>query len=487
MTARRFSRCRGALARAGRRTPALALAMAAAASFAIALLTLVAAPSPVTAGQPASGTGAPSAALSPGPATPATSVMPPSHKSLGVASCASSLCHGAVEPWKASAVLQNEYITWSRKDKHARAYTVLLNERSREIMKKLGAAEPAHESKLCLDCHAHNPAPAQRGPQFQISDGVGCEGCHGPSERWIRSHVEPGATHARNLAHGLYPSGQDVPRAQLCLSCHLGTPQKFVTHKIMAAGHPRMSFELDTFTQIEPPHFRVDKDWQQRKGSWDGVRAWAVGQAVAAKELLALLQSPVGRDGLFPELALFDCHSCHHPMSDKRNTAARVGAGPGVVRLNDASLLMLHQIARQVAPELAPAFAGHVRQLHAQVASGNQAIAQAHTVESLIAGLIPKIAAHRFSGQALHSVLIGLIDDGLAGQYGDYQGAEQAVMAMQSVTDLMVRQSLLKPQAVKPALRQLLALVAQDEKYDLPAFRKSLAGFKTLIQTEAKQ
>ena len=186
-------------------------------------------------------------------------------KSLGVGSCASSLCHGAIETWRTSNVFQNEYVTWQRSDKHARAYTVLLNDKSKEIAKKLALPKPAHESDVCLDCHTHNTKPAQRTQGFQIADGIACEACHGPAERWVRSHVEPGVTHANNLSRGMYPTEDDVSRARLCLSCHLGTKDKFVTHKIMAAGHPRMSFELDTFTQIGPAHFRIDADCQRRK------------------------------------------------------------------------------------------------------------------------------------------------------------------------------------------------------------------------------
>src|SRR4051812_19830470 len=169
-------------------------------------------------------------------------------KTLGVGSCASSLCHGAVETWKDSSVMQNEYITWSRSDKHARSYSVLLNERSKEIAKKLNLPQPAHKSDLCLDCHTHNPKPAQRGENFQLTDGISCEACHGPADRWVKSHVEPDATHQNNLSRGMYATNDDVLRARLCLSCHIGNQEKFVTHKIMAAGHPRMSFELDTFT-----------------------------------------------------------------------------------------------------------------------------------------------------------------------------------------------------------------------------------------------
>ena len=404
-------------------------------------------------------------------------------KTLGVGSCASSLCHGAIETWKDSHVLQNEYVTWSRSDKHARAYAVLLSDRSKEIAKKLALPEPAHKSDLCLDCHTHNPKPAQRSKGFQITDGIACEACHGPAERWVRSHVETGVTHANNLVRGMYPTSEDVARARLCLSCHLGTKDKFVTHKIMAAGHPRMSFEMDTFTQIGPAHFRIDADWQRRKGNWNDVRAWAIGQAVAAREMLSLLQGPRGRDGLFPELVLFDCHSCHHPMADKRNTAARVGAGPGFVRLNDANLLMLRQIVRRVVPAEAAMFAQQVGQLHKSVASGSDALAQARIVEELIGSIIPKIGAHGFSGEDLRAIMLGLIDDGLAGQYDDYQGAEQAVMAVQSVVDLMGRHNLLRTQPLRPTLKRLLAVVSHDEKYQPAALNKVLRELKSNVET----
>src|SRR5690606_12265939 len=148
------------------------------------------------------------------------------------------------------------------------------------IARNLGLKEPAHEARLCLDCHAHHPPPAQRGERFRVEDGVSCEGCHGPAEGWIKSHVAPGATHADNVARGLYPTEEPVAQAKLCLSCHFGNRDKFVTHRMMGAGHLRMSFELDTFAQTQPPHFVADADWQRRKGRWDTVRTWAIGQAL---------------------------------------------------------------------------------------------------------------------------------------------------------------------------------------------------------------
>ena len=409
-------------------------------------------------------------------------------KHLGVVNCANSLCHGSVSTWKDSHVLQTEYVTWSRVDKHhTRALPVLQEERSQRIARNLGLKEPAHEARICLDCHAHNVPPQQRGERFKPSDGVSCEACHGPAEGWIQAHVAPGATHADNVKRGLYPTSDPVALARLCLSCHLGNKDKFVTHRMMGAGHPRMSFELDTFTQIGPAHFRIDADWQKRKGGWDGVRAWAIGQAVASQQLLELLRGPRGRDGLFPELVLFDCHSCHHPMADKRNTAARTGAGGGFVRLNDSGLLMLRQIARRVAPNDAQAFAQQVDRLHKAVASGNDAIAQAGAAEKMIESMIPRIGAYRFTGEDVRAMLNGLIDDGLSGQYADYQSAEQAVMAMQSVAEFMGRQKLLRTPPLRPTMRRLLATVQHDEKYQPVEFQKALREFRASVEAGASK
>src|SRR5262252_2455007 len=72
---------------------------------------------------------------------PPTSVTLPYHsadKSVGVVNCANSLCHGSVEPIKDSNVLQTEYVTWSRVDKHARSYRALFNDQSLRIARNLG-------------------------------------------------------------------------------------------------------------------------------------------------------------------------------------------------------------------------------------------------------------------------------------------------------------------------------------------------------------
>ena len=201
-------------------------------------------------------------------------------KALGVVTCSGSTCHGAAKPLSESKVMQNEFITWHREDRHARAYRSLLGEQGQKIAKNLGL-ESAANAPECLSCHTNLVPAAQRGKRYNVADGVACEACHGPASKWLGMHVTGEASRADNLKVGMYPTEEPVARAKLCLSCHLGNDSKFATHRIMGAGHPRIGFELDTFTHIQPAHYRVDADYRSRKQVYGGMQVWAVGQVLA--------------------------------------------------------------------------------------------------------------------------------------------------------------------------------------------------------------
>ena len=413
------------------------------------------------------------------------------HETLGTVTCASSLCHGAIKLWKDSPVLQNEYITWSRTDKHTRAYNVLLNARSQKIAKNLGLKQAAHEAKICLDCHAHNIPEERRGERFKLADGIVCESCHGPAEKWIKPHVnpvsDPAKHHAFNVENGLYDTADATSRAKLCLSCHFGNKDKLVTHRIMGAGHPRMSFELDTFTEIAPKHFVIDKDYGERKRIWEGVKTWAVGQALAVADTMDILvDEKLGRDGLFPELVLFDCHACHHAMSDGRwkpKTAFGPSISPGLVRLNDSNLLMLRALANAVDPKLGERVREQTQKLHRAVAGEGNARNEAMALKKLAGEVVPVIANTDFAAPVVRRVLAGLIDDGIAGYYSDYAAAEQATLAMSSVGSFLSKQGAMRAPAVFNAnLKKLNALLVNDERYQPQQFVVQLKDLRKSIE-----
>lgn len=404
---------------------------------------------------------------------------------LGVASCAGSTCHGSVGPWEGSNVLQNEYITWQREDKHAKAYEVLLNDRSKRIARNLGLPD-AHTAEVCLDCHADNVPADKRGAIFQISDGVGCEACHGGSVRWIGVHLS-GKGHEPNVAAGMYATVDPVERAKLCLSCHIGDKKKFVTHRIMGAGHPRMSFELDTFTTLQPAHFKIDDDYTRRKTVYNGVKTWAIGQAMAVGRTIDLMTDPArGRDGIFPELIFFDCHACHHPMSNLRwQPRSGTGLKPGIVRLNDSNLVMLRVVARHVDQDIGDALFQETLALHAASTEGIEATAEAaKALRQTIDKLIEIFKSHSFGPADIQALLSAVIEEGLVGEYADYAAAEQATMALGSIVDAMKRSGMIDSGQLEPmivALEACYKAVEKDEAYKPAVFAEALGLFKAAI------
>ena len=405
---------------------------------------------------------------------------------LGVVTCAGSTCHGSNAPLKDSNVEQNEFILWHRKDKHAKAFTVLFNENSKRIAKNLGI-KAAHTDKSCLGCHTDNVPAELQGNRFQQDDGVGCEACHGGSEHYLGAHVSGKSSHAENIKLGLYPTEEPVARAKLCLQCHLGDKDKFATHRIMGAGHPRISFELDTFTHIQPMHFKADKDYQERKGSWNGLQVWAVGQLLAVERYLDLLQEPKYQaSGIMPELAFFDCHACHRPMKSP-HWAYRESSGlqPGTIHLNDANMLMLRSLLRHIAPNQGEQFHKAILQLH-QAASGSLPAAQkvAASLRGLLADIRQTVLQKQFSIEDMRIIAIGLAKEGKQGNYNDYGAAEQVCMALGAITEALQTAGGLpteKIQRMDSALKELDSLLKDENAYDPERMIKALATIESIL------
>jgi hypothetical protein len=404
------------------------------------------------------------------------------HRHLGVASCASSVCHGATQPFRESNVMQNEFAYWQEFDPHAtRAFQSLASAEGQAIARKLGLGD-ATQAAVCLDCHADNVPADKRGEKFQLSDGVGCEACHGGAELWINAHADKGATHAANLELGLYPTEDPVRRAELCLSCHMGTPDRMITHEIMGAGHPRLSFELDTFTWLNP-HYQIDEDYITRKGRWNGVRDWGVGQGIAAATLLeTLVDERHGWQGIFPELVLFDCHACHKPMEG--GTWARrpgTGLGPGVVRLNDANLVMFRHVLSVVDRGGAEELGRLTRALHQATTSSRGATFEAaRKLAAAIRARLPAVAGHDYDAAALRPILASLIADAERGELRDYAAAEQATMAVQSVVFAFQNAGAIDEAGTKALEQRIDALYATVENENAWSQQRFIAALKSV-------
>ncbi|MDB6086972.1 MAG: hypothetical protein JWN43_4853 [Gammaproteobacteria bacterium] len=386
---------------------------------------------------------------------------------LGVASCASSLCHGSVAPNSNYDVPLDEFITWSHQDAHATAFQALSSERGRSIAAKLGLPS-AEGAKECLDCHADNVAAAQRGARFALTDGVGCEACHGGAERWIASHAAAKSTYQNDVGQGMYPSANLVDRALLCESCHVGNADKQATHAIMGAGHPRLGFELDTYLALEPPHYTVDADYRSRKPTFNHAQTWVEGQLQASALQLDQMQGPLLRGGsVFPELALFNCAACHDSSTQRaewRRRAMTQLTTPGMVPLNDAYWRMSWIIARAIDPREGSLVLSHAQMLQRAVLIGrDELVTRARELRSALGHLQQRVAGETWTAAHTSNVLDSILQAGLDGEFRDYLGAEQAVMA----TELLLIDSG-QAARLRPHLDALYRLVK-----DVDAFRSA--------------
>ncbi len=256
----------------------------------------------------------------------ATNVGAADPKFVGSSSCAAAACHGGLAGHK---VIGSEFPLWAARDPHAQAYSVLLTDLSKQMAARLKLSnKTAHESAECLNCHS----PATAAKESTLTGhaplaGVDCEQCHGAAEHWLTPHrrkdwkqLSPDVKQRlgfKNLSDVL-------TRATLCTDCHVGGPGRDVNHDLLAAGHPRLFFELSTFHANWPKHWPRKTDDSKHPvpdakpndppGSLFEAKLWAVGQVVTAQRSLELLSRRATHDRTWPEFAEWNCFACHHDL-----------------------------------------------------------------------------------------------------------------------------------------------------------------------------
>lgn len=419
------------------------------------------------------------------PAVAATSGSSASGVHVGVASCAGSTCHGRQEG-DGRVVRQDELMRWqepsSPSGAHSRAYAILSNPRSQAIAQRLGIGSAA-SAPMCLGCHAD---PGARGGRFQLTDGVGCEACHGGASNWLSSHYAVGATHAGNVAKGMVDLTNATVRANNCLDCHFGSdrPGQFVDHKIMAAGHPRISFELDLFSTLQQ-HHDEDADYVRRKGRTSNVKMWAAGQATALDRALSLYSTArLGQEGIFPEFYFFDCHTCHRRISDDADFRSTAVANPGrplppgMPAFNDENMIMLAAAARTTAPDLAGRLDNDSRAFHAAIARDRpSAVAAAGRLKATAGALAASFARASFDRAQTFAIIDAVAGNAVAARYTDYEGSVQAVMAVDTLLNALVNAGQVgsgSARAIRGDINKAYAAVRDPNVYRPADFRASL-------------
>jgi Cytochrome c554 and c-prime len=208
-------------------------------------------------------------------------------KFVGSIGCKSSSCHGG------AGEKRSQYITWSQKDFHTRAYAILLDARSARIGEAVNIPQ-AQSSSRCTVCHSpfQSVAPDRLASTARPDEGVSCENCHGAAEPWLRGHTRTDWTYATRISAGMHDLRNLYARANACVACHQN-----VDADLLKAGHPELVFELDSQSINEPKHWKEDDPAI-------GPRSWLVGQAVALRESCWHARTDPNPSGLSQETSL---------------------------------------------------------------------------------------------------------------------------------------------------------------------------------------
>ena len=379
--------------------------------------------------------------------------------------------------------MRNEFRIWNESDPHARAYATLLNSQSKRIAKNLGLADAA-ESSLCLGCHADNVPIESRGPEFDIADGVTCESCHGGGEGYLQIHTT--GDHKASLANGLYPTEDPHARAELCVSCHVGNDSdRKITHEIMGAGHPRLSFELNTFSSIQPAHYEVDADYIERKGNITELQVWAMGQVIAARQFLSNVDS-FPKAGLFPELVHMDCLGCHQEMSKltwSKNPLTSLPAG--ALRYNDSYLLSSYQVAKAIVPELANPLLKDIKAFLSNEKDERLLVVRLKKLDASLAKVEANLSESPINSEQGLNILATLVDVGLTSSHRDYASAEQSAMAINSVLKVLDAENELTRSRgdVVAGVNSLYSSLDDEDNYSSQEFVRGLKKIRRALGT----
>jgi Cytochrome c554 and c-prime len=421
-------------------------------------------------------------------------------KYIGSGSCAATSCHGSVKPIAGSRILQNEYSTWIIQDKHRKAYQALTGDIGERLARTLKLGAKAEEAPKCLACHALNPPAEQRGRAFEISDGVSCENCHGPASGWLGPHTKRAWAHEKSVALGMYDTRDVIHRTEKCLECHLGTKNKFVDHEMIAAGHPDLYFELDSFSAVMPRHWKVPRESEPGKpvedAAWVGVREWSTGQAVQLRAEMERLtwrakNERFDKKDVWPEYSELSCFACRHalgPAKDSwRQEHGYFGRRPGDPAWNSSRYAVFRLLAKQIDSANAQELDRQLLAVSNEMSKLNPDRNAVATAASAAAPLTQRIAARLAAMQYDHAVTLRMLqripDDAENLALADERAAEQAAMAMDSLYIAYSKDA--KPAnaaEVRAAINGLFQQLENPSAYNADQFASALRRIHTLLQ-----
>ncbi len=166
---------------------------------------------------------------------PAAKKKVPKLKYIGVKPC--GICHKSKK--------QGEQLAIWQKSRHAKAYKTLLTKEAKKVATELGLKKPPEQSPECLRCHAtgwdvkKEERTKLLKPRFKVEDGVQCETCHGPGEKYKKLSVMKD----RKLA---VKNGMIFGDKKSCLKCHNKSAPSWNPERFTTKDGKKVGFDYET-------------------------------------------------------------------------------------------------------------------------------------------------------------------------------------------------------------------------------------------------
>src|SRR3989304_769297 len=127
-----------------------------------------------------------------------------SYKFVGAKGC--KMCHF-------NEVQGKQHDIWLN-SKHSKAYAALASPEAKKVAAEKGIADPQKDEK-CLKCHltAYKAPKEMLATTYAIEDGISCESCHGPGEKYKDMKIMKD----KKLA---MENGLIMPDEKTCKGCH---------------------------------------------------------------------------------------------------------------------------------------------------------------------------------------------------------------------------------------------------------------------------
>jgi hypothetical protein len=305
---------------------------------------------------------------------------------------------------------------------------------------------------------------------------VSCEACHGKADDWIDAHLT-GAWRQKSPEEkqqlGMTALADPVVLTRTCAGCHVGAPPdgempgRDVNHDLIAAGHPRLMFEMTSYFANLPRHWREaavnggpDAPHQHTVPE---VRLWAVGQAVTAEAALTLLQHRAASEHApWPEFAEYDCASCHHQLATPSQRQAGSGNRLGVPPWGTWSFAMMPVLAELAGGDVELSALDKLRRRLSEFPPRDEATQQAHAALKQVARLRGRLAEMPLDPPTAAKWLNGLTEHPLLSERLNWDRAEQTFLALHALNQTV------RDDAMRRRLARLAAVRAFPAGYDSP-------------------